>query len=183
MCARRSSPSLTQFFMGRKKCRKSALIVHKIAGPSLRRSKSPPIAQRKHVGFSIKEHGVQVTTSYMSSSAKPVTRPAPVEPVPTNWIDAENMLWENAMPLDWEEPRKRVEEDINMSIPQQEAYLEELINHEGRGYNPPNECPDCSSEQAIYQCQNCFSRDLLCQDCILKRHAVLPFHQIRVSNL
>ena len=171
---------------GRKKSRKSALIVHKAPGPSLRWSKSPPIAQRKHIGFSLKECGVQVTTGYVTSSAKPITPPAPVKPVPINWIDAENVLWENALPLDWEEPgwtRKRVEEDINMSIPQQEAYLEELINHEGRGYNPPNECPDCSNEQAIYQCQSCFSQDLLCQDCILRRHTILPFHQIRVSNL
>ncbi|KAF8337834.1 hypothetical protein F5887DRAFT_890334 [Amanita rubescens] len=70
-----------------------------------------------------------------------------------------------------------------MSIRQREAYLEEMINHEGRGYNPPDQCPDCCNGLAIYQCrQDCFGQDLLCQACIVHRHALLPFHRVRQWN-
>lgn len=168
----------------RKRSRKSALIVHKTAAPSLRRSKSPVI-QRKHIGFSLKRGGVQVSAGYVASSAKEEIPPERKKPEPTNWIDAETLLFcqEESLLMEEEEWTRKRTEDVGMSIPQQEVYLEELINHDGRGYNLPNECLDCSDKPGIYQCQCCFGQDLLCQDCTLRRHTALPFHRIRVGKI
>lgn len=73
------------------------------------------------------------------------------------------------------------EENVNSWLPLREAYLKELMSHEGRGYDPPERCPDCSVSPAIYQCKGCFGRELVCKDCIVKRHKLLPFHRIQVK--
>jgi hypothetical protein len=172
---------------GRKKSKKSILVVHKAASPSLRRTK---IAQQKHVGFGLKQNGIHVTTGYVASSSKLAPPPVPEDLVPITWMDAiagsNKVLWESIMmSQDDSSPRSGREienDDFNISIDQREAYLEEMMNHEGRGYNPPDQCSDCCDGLAIYQCRNCFGQDLLCQTCIVHRHTLLPFHRVRVSK-
>ena len=174
----------------RKRSRKVTLVIHQTAGPSLRRIKTPPIAQQKHISFALKQHGIQVSTSYLASSK--TTSPPVIleEPTPT-WItqesmDSKNVLWESIMspdePPTAQETLDNDDKDLNMPIHYREAYLEELINHEGRGYNPPDLCLDCGKGPAVYQCRSCFGQDLLCQACIVHCHARLPFHRVRVSQ-
>jgi hypothetical protein len=170
---------------GPKKSRKSTLVVHKTVSPSLRRTK---ITQQKHVGFSLKQHGIRVTTGYVTSSSKLTSPPVPEDPVPIAWMDSEKVLWESIMMSQddsSESPRTSRElenDDFNIPIHQREAYLEEMMNHEGRGYNPPDQCSDCCDGLAIYQCRSCFGQDLLCQTCIVHHHTRLPFHRVRVSH-
>ena len=167
---------------GSKKSRKSVLVVHKATNQSLRSTK---IMQQKHISFGLKQHGVRVSTSYVASSSKLTPPPVPEHPTPIT--DAEKVLWESIMMSqdDESKPSRKTgveNDDLNMSIHQREAYLEEMMNHEGHGYDPPDRCPDCCNGLAIYQCQKCFSQDLLCQACIVHRHALHPFHRVRVSQ-
>ena len=119
----------------------------------------------------------------MASSSKATLPTEPEEPEPINWMDAEQVLQQStAMSQDKSRTQELEEEDLNMSILQREAYLEEMMSHEGHGYDPPDQCPDCCDEQAIYQCRSCIGQDLCCQACIVHRHALLPFHRVRVSS-
>lgn len=168
------------------KQQKTALVVHKGAGPSLRCTRMPPIVQQKHIGFGLKQHGVHISTGYMATLSKPTLPTVPEELAPTNWMDAnsEKVLWDSIMMSQDDSSLPRTSElqddDFNTTIPH-ETYLEEMMSHEGRGDDPPDQCPDCCNEQAVYQCQTCFGQDFCCHACIMHRHVLLPFHRVRVS--
>ena len=173
----------------RKRSRKSTLVVHSAASPSLQRIKTPPITQQKHIGFALKQRGIHVTTGYVASSktASPPIILEELTPVTHQWMDpSEKVLWESIMSPDEPSMAQEIgdgdDTNLNMSIHHCEAYLEEMMNHEGRGYNPPDLCADCHKGPAVYQCRSCFGQDLLCQACIVHCHTRLPFHRVRVSQ-
>jgi hypothetical protein len=63
-----------------------------------------------------------------------------------------------------------------------EIFLVELLRGEGRGdHRHYSVCPACAVSAALYHCKTCVGGDeLLCQGCIVDRHAQSPFHLIEV---
>ncbi|KAJ7893529.1 hypothetical protein B0H13DRAFT_1625179 [Mycena leptocephala] len=61
-----------------------------------------------------------------------------------------------------------------------EIFLVELLRGEGRGDHwHYSVCPACAVSAALYRCKTCVGGDeLLCQGCIVDRHAQSPFHLI-----
>ncbi|KAF8151299.1 hypothetical protein B0H34DRAFT_709445 [Crassisporium funariophilum] len=86
--------------------------------------------------------------------------------------------------------RKRTagDEPLTLWLPERERYLEELINLEGRGRNTSDICSTCLSDseerkhKAIYECLDCFGRQLQCKGCIVAEHSTNPLHRIREWN-
>lgn len=72
-------------------------------------------------------------------------------------------------------------------IPHRQTYLDELLRIEGLGEaNQPPNCPCCPPESARegkFKCEDCFGGALLCEQCIVGRHNLLPLHRILVSPI
>ena len=70
----------------------------------------------------------------------------------------------------------------------QETYLRELLRLEGRGDSIRSiNCPDCrnvwdasDSERCPYRCRDCFSSDVVCRACAVRRHRRNPTHILEV---
>lgn len=71
-------------------------------------------------------------------------------------------------------------------------YLDELIRHEGRAdFRHETECYDCKQQnieeelrgKSLYRCKDCYTPDLVCASCCVKRHSQDPFHCIEVRLL
>lgn len=67
------------------------------------------------------------------------------------------------------------------------GYLDEFLRWEGRGdFRRVDECPDCIAKgssavaAAKFRCLDCFTPDLVCEPCCVRRHRQLPFHIIEV---
>ncbi|PPQ82081.1 hypothetical protein CVT26_003681 [Gymnopilus dilepis] len=69
-----------------------------------------------------------------------------------------------------------------------DLYLDELLRWEGRGdawCKGDTPCVDCLGRKrerpaiGIYRCLDCFYPHMLCKDCCLSRHRMLPFHTIQ----
>ncbi|KAF8125287.1 hypothetical protein EV363DRAFT_1402521 [Boletus edulis] len=56
-----------------------------------------------------------------------------------------------------------------------------FIRHEGRG-GAPSLCSHCQRQDGVYRCEDCFSIELHCLECIVKLHISLPFHRIKQWN-
>ena len=58
-----------------------------------------------------------------------------------------------------------------------DVYISEILGQE----QPPANmlCPKCQSKQGLLQCEDCFSRCVLCHDCYLMVHQDTPFHSIK----
>ncbi|PPQ82216.1 hypothetical protein CVT26_009177 [Gymnopilus dilepis] len=66
-----------------------------------------------------------------------------------------------------------------------QTYLDEMLRWAGRGDATSNvDCPDCVERsiepcgRAEYRCRECFSPDLTCASCCVRRHRSNPFHRI-----
>ena len=73
-----------------------------------------------------------------------------------------------------------------------DIYLEELLRWEGRGDAWDEDEAKCLGCQARgiddpsageYRCLDCFLPSLLCQECCVQRHCMLPLHIVEVSIL
>lgn len=42
-------------------------------------------------------------------------------------------------------------------------------------------CPGCGIAEGTFRCPQCFDTRLLCQECLVERHVVNPFHIVEVS--
>ena len=60
-----------------------------------------------------------------------------------------------------------------------DAYLQELLRHDGRGGEEVTSCADCgnSGDFSCFDCPYCIH---YCQDCLVKRHRLMPLHRIKV---
>lgn len=70
-----------------------------------------------------------------------------------------------------------------------QEYLDEILRWAGRGdFRNSRDCPDCLSRKvqppgpARYRCEECFSPDLVCGGCCVKRHRSHPLHWIQVRD-
>lgn len=70
-------------------------------------------------------------------------------------------------------------------------YLDELIRWEGRGdFLGDTVCPDCIGRRvppeqrgpAEFRCRDCAVPDLVCSDCVVKRHRRSPLHRLEVGS-
>ncbi|KAG2052390.1 hypothetical protein BDR06DRAFT_983220 [Suillus hirtellus] len=59
----------------------------------------------------------------------------------------------------------------------QPAYLNELLYLEGQGKNDHEAC-SCGKPLPSFRCQDCFSTELFCHECVLSLHASAPLHRI-----
>jgi CxC2 like cysteine cluster associated with KDZ transposases len=61
-------------------------------------------------------------------------------------------------------------------LPFRDLYISEILDQE----QPPADllCPKCQSQQGLFRCKDCFSRDLLCESCCMIVHRNTPFHSI-----
>ena len=61
-------------------------------------------------------------------------------------------------------------------LPYQDHYISEIIDLEKP---PANQlCAKCRSQQGFFQCKECFSHALLCQNCCFAIHHDTPLHHI-----
>jgi hypothetical protein len=62
-----------------------------------------------------------------------------------------------------------------------DAYLEEMLRHDGREGLQVTFCADCGStgDFSCYDCAYCMH---YCQGCLLSRHRLMPLHRIRVCK-
>lgn len=71
-------------------------------------------------------------------------------------------------------------------LPHRQDYLDELLRGEGMGdADKTLSCKACATghdRPAKYRCQDCFSNELLCQQCVVDRHEFLPLHRLLVSQ-
>lgn len=64
-------------------------------------------------------------------------------------------------------------------IPEIDVFLQELLQHEGRGASQL--CSGCGIDSACYRCMDCFLNELYCKACIVgNHHRAMPFHRIQV---
>ena len=66
-------------------------------------------------------------------------------------------------------------------LPYCNTFLQELLCHEGLisyGDNPL--CSACESVPGTIRCSDCIGGAMLCKECIVKQHNVLPLHCIKV---
>ena len=73
-----------------------------------------------------------------------------------------------------------------------DLYLDELIRWEGRGDSWRSggaQCTDCIARKALipaegkFRCGDCFFPHMLCKECCIRRHRMLPFHLIQVRDI
>ncbi|KAE9396951.1 hypothetical protein BT96DRAFT_996227 [Gymnopus androsaceus JB14] len=72
--------------------------------------------------------------------------------------------------------------------PELDLYLREVLRLEGRGiFGAGSQC-SCGRIFAVdqlnrqHRCRDCFTLELLCQDCMNNRHAYTPFHRLEAWN-
>ncbi|KAL0572957.1 hypothetical protein V5O48_009012 [Marasmius crinis-equi] len=76
---------------------------------------------------------------------------------------------------------REVRPNIFWSQNLRDTFVHELLRHKGRADAlSQTTCPDCgcSSLKATYRCKERFLGLLLCRDCCVRRHALLPFHLV-----
>lgn len=68
-----------------------------------------------------------------------------------------------------------------------DAYLDELLRGDGCGeFRGDIACPDCKARRSeeenvpVVRCRDCFSPDLTCERCCIRRHIRQPFHNVEV---
>lgn len=58
------------------------------------------------------------------------------------------------------------------------------MRFEGRGcWRDQQRCPSCDKGLPIIRCDDCYGRQLVCEDCVVKQHHRNPFHFIKVRIL
>ncbi|KAG6849215.1 hypothetical protein H0H93_010409 [Arthromyces matolae] len=87
-----------------------------------------------------------------------------------------------------ETPKQRAkpsDDPLKMWLPHRELFLQELLNLDGRGDQPRNQCGCCQTRpagHAIFECFDCIGRDLKCKGCMLESHKENPLHRIQMWN-
>ncbi|KAG6824362.1 hypothetical protein H0H92_007099, partial [Tricholoma furcatifolium] len=74
------------------------------------------------------------------------------------------------------------DDPMRMWLPHREAFLQELINIDGRGDRPKGACQDCRhlpAGEARFECIDCIGRGLRCLGCLLERHGESPWHRVQ----
>ncbi|KAF7790585.1 hypothetical protein EIP86_001541 [Pleurotus ostreatoroseus] len=60
-----------------------------------------------------------------------------------------------------------------------DAYLDEDLRTEGRGdYLELEACRECGSLDPCIRCKDCFGEELMCAECMVRRHQRLPLHRL-----
>ncbi|KAG2120428.1 uncharacterized protein F5147DRAFT_741483 [Suillus discolor] len=65
---------------------------------------------------------------------------------------------------------------VSIYINERQSYLDELICLEGRGGESQCRCGVLSAQ---FRCEDCFSVELVCRDCIVQSHYHAPLHRIK----
>ena len=67
-------------------------------------------------------------------------------------------------------------------VPLRESFLQLLLEMDGRHHDLS--CSDCKLEESkgLFRCSDCIGDLATCHACLLKRHALLPFHRIQMWN-
>ncbi|KAG8216255.1 hypothetical protein J3R82DRAFT_8298 [Butyriboletus roseoflavus] len=67
-------------------------------------------------------------------------------------------------------------------IPHRATFLDELTCHEGQCGSHSSVCIRCQKHDRVYHCEDCFSSELHCHNCIVKLHVSLPLHRVKVHT-
>lgn len=59
-----------------------------------------------------------------------------------------------------------------------QEYLDIILQIEAPADALPSKCIDCDSLEAIFRCRDCLHDNIVCRQCCLKRHNILPFHRV-----
>ena len=74
---------------------------------------------------------------------------------------------------------------MRLWIPQRDAYLRELLRHDGRGVYARERCESCPDGavhgHATIHCLDCSPSPHVCPPCAVRRHAHSPWHRVQVS--
>jgi hypothetical protein len=83
----------------------------------------------------------------------------------------------------------RQDEPLKQWTPLRDEYLAELLRLEGRGEFTSEKCPSCvhdpfddfsTSSKPNLRCQDCFTGELVCEECCVRLHLQHPLHIIDV---
>jgi len=65
-----------------------------------------------------------------------------------------------------------------------DSFLDELLRHEGFADSTGTTlCSSCEEAEGTIKCNDCFCQLLRCRNCIVKEHANLPLHCIKVRQM
>ncbi|KAF7797729.1 hypothetical protein EIP86_008929, partial [Pleurotus ostreatoroseus] len=68
---------------------------------------------------------------------------------------------------------------LSTFVKYREAFLDEDLRSEGRGdYLGLEACRECGSLDPCIRCKDCFGEELMCAECMVRRHQRLPLHRL-----
>jgi hypothetical protein len=75
------------------------------------------------------------------------------------------------------------DEPMRQWLPLRGKFVAEFIRGAGRGGVDGGACSACGDRSPLFRCKDCFSIDLLCSGCMVKRHADNPLHVVEVRSI
>lgn len=76
---------------------------------------------------------------------------------------------------------QRQDTPLKIFIQYRDEYLDSLLRRDGRGiYRLDETCSHCETGKCEIRCKECFGGELVCTECTLHSHRLLPLHQIEV---
>ncbi|KAG1851559.1 hypothetical protein C8R48DRAFT_750003 [Suillus tomentosus] len=67
-------------------------------------------------------------------------------------------------------------------IPERQAFLDEMLHLEGRGFEGQRSHCQCGSVDLSFRCKECFGMAMYCKECVIEHHRCLPLHIVEKWN-
>ncbi|KAG2056724.1 hypothetical protein BDR06DRAFT_981166 [Suillus hirtellus] len=142
----------------------------------------------RHLSFALRsDGGFGLRTSYLPAPApaiEPAEAPSHISAEIDPWNEMEHSAIfspEDLQPGDEPRPQTRRQtpgdDPILLWLNEHETYLNKLLYLEGQGKNDHEAC-SCRKPSPSFRCQDCFSTELFCHECVLSLHASAPLHRI-----
>ncbi len=78
---------------------------------------------------------------------------------------------------------------MKLFISKRTLFLNELLRREGRGEAVHDHCLDCAdpsrltaNKAAVIRCMTGSPGPMSCEDCAVRKHAVTPYHRVKVRR-
>ena len=149
---------------------------------------------RLHQNNSDQSHRTTASTSYTTAPAASLERsvgtslsvpPESTDAMLAEQMDQSNMLAEHynsadedLEAVDGHKQRTRTKVMSEWLLDRQ-AYLNEMLRHDGREGLQATPCASCGGDGS-FSCSDCAYCMYYCSQCLVSRHHLMPFHQIKV---
>ncbi|KAG1893303.1 uncharacterized protein F5891DRAFT_1196533 [Suillus fuscotomentosus] len=139
----------------------------------------------RHLSFALRSNGgFSLRMSYLPAPApaiEPAEAPSHVSTEIDPWNEMEHSAIfspEDLQPVALILTINLQDDPILLWLNERETYLNELLYLEGQGKNDHEAC-SCRKPSPSFRCQDCFSTELFCHECVLSLHASAPLHRIK----